>query len=94
MRLFEVIRRPIVTEKSTNLAEGGKYVFDVATEANKAQVKEAVQVVFGVGVTQVNVMRVRGKMKRFGRKPTAQRSWKKAVVTLKEGDTIDLFEST
>ena len=94
MRLFEVIRRPIVTEKSTNLAEAGKYVFDVATDANKAQVKEAVQVVFGVGVTQVNVLRVRGKRKRFGRKPTAQRSWKKAVVTLKEGDTIDLFAST
>ena len=94
MRLFEVIRRPVVTEKSTSLADQGKYVFEVATEASKFQVKEAVQAAFGVGVTQVNVMRVRGKMKRFGRKPKAQRSWKKAVVTLNEGDTIDLFEST
>ena len=94
MRLFEVIRRPVVTEKSTSLAEQGKYVFEVATEASKTQVKEAVQAAFGVGVAQVNVMRVRGKMKRFGRRPKAQRSWKKAVVTLNEGDTIDIFEST
>ncbi|MEE9285145.1 MAG: 50S ribosomal protein L23 [Dehalococcoidia bacterium] len=94
MSLYDVIRRPVVTEKTTALAEQGKYVFEVAVDAGKTRVKEAIQVAFGVGVSHVNIMRVRGKVKRFGRRPKAMRSWKKAVVTLHAGDKIDLFEST
>lgn len=93
MSLYEVIRRPIITEKSTALAERGKYVFEVAPNAPKAVIKEAVELAFGVGVVQVNVMHVRGKLKRYGGRPKAQRSWKKAVVTLRPGDKIELFAS-
>lgn len=91
MSLYQVVRRPIITEKSTLLAEGGKYIFEVAKDATKTRVKEAVEHVFGVGVVKVNVMTVRGKMKSFGRKPKRQRSWKKAVVKLRPGDKIELF---
>ncbi|MSQ24846.1 MAG: 50S ribosomal protein L23 [Dehalococcoidia bacterium] len=93
MSLYDVLRRPVVTEKSTLLAEKGKYVFEVSDAASKAQIKEAVKLAFKVQVTQVNVMNVQGKMKRFGRKPTQQRSWKKAIVTLKAGEKIELFGS-
>ena len=83
----------MITEKSTLLSETGKYVFEVSDSASKAQIKEAVKLAFKVQVTQVNVMNVQGKMKRFGRKPTQQRSWKKAIVTLKAGEKIELFGS-
>ena len=93
MSLYDVLRRPVITEKSTLLSEKGKYVFEVSDSASKAQIKEAVKLAFKVQVTQVNVMNVQGKMKRFGRKPTQQRSWKKAIVTLKAGEKIELFGS-
>ncbi len=93
MNLYEVLRRPVITEKSTLLAERGKYVFEVSRDATKWMIKEAVQKAFEVDVKQVNVMSVKGKMKRYGRRPKPQRSWKKAVVTLKQGDTIELFAS-
>ncbi len=91
MSLYGVLRRPVVTEKSTLMAERGKYVFEVWDSASKAQIKEAVQKAFSVGVVQVNVQNVEGKMKRFGRRPSRMASWKKAIVTLKAGDKIDLF---
>ena len=93
MSLYNVIRRPIITEKSTLLAEDGKYVFEVAEDSSKAQIKEAVELAFGVGVLQVNVMGVKGKVKRYGRRPKPRRSWKKAIVTLRAGDKIELFAS-
>ena len=89
---YEVLRRPIITEKSTMLASKGKYVFEVATAANKPQIREAVERAFDVSVTSVNVMHVRGKTKRMGRGTGTTRSWKKAVVTLAAGDSIELFE--
>lgn len=90
---YEVLRRPIVTEKSTILAEQNKYVFEVAREANKPQIKEAVERAFDVKVTAVNTMLVRGKSHRVGRtlRRTVAHPWKKAVVTLAEGYKIDLF---
>ncbi len=94
MTLHNSLRRPVITEKSTLLAESGKYVFEVAENASKAYVKEAIEAAFGVGVTQVNVMSVKGKVKRYGRRPKARRSWRKAIVTLREGDKIDLFASS
>lgn len=93
MTLYNVVRQPLITEKSTRQAEHGKYAFEVADDASKPLIKEAVETAFGVGVIDVHVMSVKGKVKRYGRKPKAQRSWKKAIVTLKPGDKIDLFAS-
>ena len=92
MHPYEVLRRPLVTEKNTDLRVLGKYSFEVARDANKQQVKEAVEKAFKVTVTGVNVMTVRGKMRRIGRRPIMTQSWKKAMVTLKPGDSIQLFE--
>ena len=90
---YEVLRRPIVTEKSTLLAALGKYVFEVTINANKPQIREAVERAFDVHVTSVNTAIVRRKVKRFGRQRTSrQTSWKKAVVTLQAGEQIDIFE--
>lgn len=92
MELWEVLRKPIVTEKSTVLQEQNKYVFAVATEANKAQIKQAVEKAFDVTVKSVNVMTVHGKMRRMGRHAGHQSDWKKAVVTLLPGQKIEFFE--
>ena len=92
MHLYEVLRRPLITEKNTTLQAQGKYAFEVAKEANKHQVKQAVEKAFKVKVTAVNVMTVPGKERRIGRRQVLTRSWKKAVVTLKPGDKIELFE--
>lgn len=93
MQLFEVLRRPLVTEKNTSLQQPqGKYVFEVDSDANKVQVKQAVEKAFKVTVTGVNMITVRGKEKRVGRKQVAGSPWKKAVVTLKPGDKIQIFE--
>ncbi|MCL0102185.1 50S ribosomal protein L23 [Dehalococcoidia bacterium] len=93
MSLYNVVRRPLITEKSTALSEEGKYVFEVSDDATKARIKEAVELAFSVNVVKVNVMGVKGKVKRFGRRPKPLKSWKKAVVTLKQGDKIELFAS-
>ncbi|MBM3959501.1 MAG: 50S ribosomal protein L23 [SAR202 cluster bacterium] len=87
-----VLVRPLVTEKSTILQERGKYVFHVAPGASKAQIKRAVEKAFSVGVVQVNTMSTHGKVKRFGVRKSKKPDWKKAVVTLKQGDQIQLFE--
>ena len=92
MHRFEVLRRPLITEKNTGLQAQGKYAFEVAREANKHQVREAVEAAFEVSVTAVNVMMVHGKRRRVGRRQVLSPSWKKAIVTLKSGDKIELFE--
>ena len=92
MHLYEVLRRPVITEKNTMLQAQGKYAFEVAKEANKPQIKQAVEKAFKVKVTAVNVMTVPGKTRRVGRRQVLTRSWKKAIVTLKPGDKIGLFE--
>lgn len=92
MQLYEVLRRPLITEKNTGLQASNKYVFEVAREANKPLVREAVEKAFKVTVEEVNIMSVRGKKKRYGSRITLRPSWKKAVVTLKEGDKIQIFE--
>jgi large subunit ribosomal protein L23 len=90
---YEVLRRPLVTEKTQLLTAQNKYVFEVALGANKLQIREAVQKAFNVNVEQVNTLRVRGKVKRMGRRSGGQQpDWKKAVVTLRAGDQIELFE--
>ena len=92
MHVYEVLRRPLITEKSTVIQAEGKYVFEVAINANKPQVKQAVEKAFKVEVTAVNIMKVPGKRRRLGRRMLPARPWKKAIVTLREGDKIDLFE--
>ncbi len=92
MNDYQVIIRPLITEKNTNLMEVNKYSFEVAREANKAQIKRAIENIFQVNVTNVHTMNVRGKMRRRGRAIGYQRNWKKAIVTLGDGDRIDLFE--
>lgn len=92
MHVYEVLRRPLITEKSTMIQAEGKYAFEVAGAANKSQIKQAVEKAFKVKVTAVNVMTVPGKSRRRGRQLLPARPWKKAIVTLKEGDKIELFE--
>ncbi|MEX1021873.1 MAG: 50S ribosomal protein L23 [Dehalococcoidia bacterium] len=91
---YEVLRRPVVTEKSTALAGQRKYVFEVAVAANKPQIKEAVERAFDVKVEAVNTTMVRGarKRSRSGRPSGEAPRWKKAIVTLTEGNTIEFFE--
>ena len=92
MHLYAVLRRPLITEKNTLLQAQGKYAFEVAREANKPQVKQAVEKAFKVKVLAVNVMTVPPKTRRIGRRQVLTQSWKKAIVTLKPGDKIEFFE--
>ena len=91
MHLYEVLRRPLITEKNTILQAQNKYAFEVAKEANKPQIKQAVEKAFKVKVTAVNVVTVRGKMRIVGRRRVLTQPWKKAIVTLQPGDKIELF---
>jgi large subunit ribosomal protein L23 len=89
----KIIRRPMITEKSTRQKEEGRqYVFEVDRDANKTEIQIAVERLFKVKVLQVRTCNVLGKMKRLGRRQGKRADWKKAVVTLKEGDRIDFFE--
>ena len=92
MHLYEVLRRPLITEKNTLLQAQGRYAFEVAAKDNKQQIKQAVETAFKVGVTAVNTMTVPGKQRRVGRRQVLTSPWKKAIVTLKPGDKIELFE--
>ena len=93
MQLHEIIKRPLVTEKNATLQPICKYVFEVGSRANKMQIKNAVEEAFKVTVTGINVITQHGKEKRVGRRIVVTSPWKKAIVTLKAGDKIDLFES-
>lgn len=91
--LRNIIRRPLITERATSLGEReGKYLFEVTRDANKLEIKRAVEIVFDVKVEKVNTLSVHGKVKRLGRFVGRRSDWKKAVVTLAEGQTIDFFE--
>ncbi len=92
MHNFEILRRPIVTEKSTASMTQRKYGFEVVKSASKTQVKEAVQQAFKVDVTKVNMITVHGKTRKRGTRVITSPSWRKAIVTLKSGDKIELFE--
>lgn len=92
MNLHDIIRRPLITEKATDLQLQDTYVFEVARTANKIQVKNAVEKAFDVHVIDVNVLTVPGKMRRRGRREIPTSPWKKAIVKLKAGDKITYFE--
>jgi len=92
MHLRELLRRPLITEKGTLLQEQNKYTFEVAGDASKFQIKEAVERAFNVKVAKVNVMTTPGKTKRLGRREVRSPSWKKAIVSLEPGYKIGFFE--
>lgn len=87
---YDVIRKPIITEKSTMASENGAVVFEVSMDANKPQIKEAVENLFGVKVKAVNTTITKGKQKRFRGQLGKRKDVKKAYVTLEEGNTIDV----
>ncbi|MDQ4075305.1 MAG: 50S ribosomal protein L23 [Chloroflexota bacterium] len=93
MNVYEVIKRPIVTEKSMDQSEwDNQYTFEVALEANKPQIKAAVEKLFEVEVIDVRTMIIKGKTRRWGRNYYQTKDWKKAVVTLAPGESITFFE--
>jgi large subunit ribosomal protein L23 len=92
MHPYQVVKRPLITEKATIMKERNKYAFEVMHEANKRQIKEAVELAFKVNVVKVTVMTVPGKMRRIGKRQAMTPAWKKAVVTLTPGEKIEFFE--
>jgi large subunit ribosomal protein L23 len=89
----DVLVRPLITEKSTRLLEQGQYSFEVHREANKIQIREAVEKTFNVKVKAVNTLNMPRKLRRRGRTVGSVPGWKKAIVTLVAGERIDIFES-
>ncbi|NAZ35835.1 50S ribosomal protein L23 [Rubellimicrobium sp. CFH 75288] len=87
---YDIIRRPVITEKATLASENGAVVFEVAPDATKPLIKEAVEALFGVKVKKVNTLVLKGKTKRFRGRPGERRDIKKAYVTLEEGHSIDV----
>jgi large subunit ribosomal protein L23 len=96
MRAEEIIKRPLIlTEKGNQLRETqNQYQFEVARNANKTQIRGAVETLWKVSVTKVHTLNVRGRMRRMGRGHAKTQNWKKAIVSLKSGDSIDFFEGT
>lgn len=92
MEARELIKRPLITEKTTKLMEENKYCFIVDPKANKTQIKQAVEDLFKVKVRSVNTLNVLGKVKRMGRYEGRRPSWKRAIVTLEKGSRIEFFE--
>lgn len=92
--IYEVIKRPVISEKSTALAEvANRYAFEVAVKANKTEIKEAVQKLFKVKVQAVRTMVMHGKVKRVGKFESKRSNWKKAIVTIADGQKIDFFQT-
>ena len=89
----DIILRPVISEKSYDMIEHNRYTFEVAKTASKPQIADAVSEIFGVTVTKVNTMNVTGKPRRVRVAKGKTRDWKKAVVTLKEGDSIEFFQA-
>lgn len=92
--VYDVIKRPVISEKSAALTEiAGRYVFEVALSASKPEIRDAVQKLFKVNVTSVRTMNMHGKVKRIGRGIVKKSNWKKAIVTLQEGQRIEFFQA-
>lgn len=90
--LYDVIRKPIITEKSVALIEQNKYTFVVDKHATKIDIKRAVEKIFNVKVTAVSTMNMKGKLRTMGRTQGYRPDWKKAIVTLADGDRIEILE--
>ena len=98
MEITEILRQGLITEKTVQLQQQNKYTFKVAVQANKIDVRRAVETIFKVKVLSVNMIRMPGKAKMIRRKgsaprPVEPREWKKAIVTLQEGQTIDALKA-
>jgi large subunit ribosomal protein L23 len=89
-KMYQTILSPLVTEKATALSEQNQFVFRVAIDATKPEIKASVEALFGVKVLDVNTLVVKGKTKRFKGRPGQRSDWKKAMVKLAEGQSIDL----
>ena len=93
MNLNQVLIKPVITEKATIISEQNKYVFEVAQKANKDLVFKAIKSIYNVEPVKVNIVNVRGKERRLRLGTGYTSAWKKAIVTLKDGDKIELFET-
>jgi large subunit ribosomal protein L23 len=93
MNAHEILIKPVITEKATIISDQNKYVFRVASAANKELVKQAVKAIFNVEPVAVNIINMRGKAKSLRLRSGHTSAWKKAIVTLKKGDKIELFET-
>jgi large subunit ribosomal protein L23 len=89
---WDVLERPLVSEKSMMLSDAGRYVFRCKLEANKIEIRKAVETLYKVKVVDISTMRVRGKVRRVGRWVGKTVAWKKAIVTLAPGQRIDILE--
>ena len=92
MEIYQVIKRPLVTEKTTLAKEANKYHFEVDRRANKIEIGQAVEKLFKVKVVNVRTMNMAGKKKRVGKVLGRKRDWKKAIVTLAPGSSIEIFQ--
>ena len=92
MNVNEVLIKPLITEKNTMLGAEGKYTFKIDRRANKTQVKEAVEAIFKVDVVAVNTIKVPSKTRRVGKTLGQTQEWRKAVVTVRPGQRIEIFE--
>lgn len=89
----DIIKRPVVTERTSDLMADNKYVFEVEMRSNKTEIKSAIETIFGVKVAKVNTIKVPAKPKRYGRHSGYTSEWKKAIITLTEdSNSIELFE--
>ncbi|MFC1599130.1 50S ribosomal protein L23, partial [Patescibacteria group bacterium] len=89
---YKVLLKPLITEKATDLVEQNKYSFAVALQTNKIEVKKAIKALYGVEPISVNIIRMRGKRVGYGRISGKRKNWKKAIITLKAGDKIEVYE--
>lgn len=91
-RSHEILIKPLVTEKATFLSAENKYVFEVSVSANKIEVAKAIEDIYGIRPTRVNIARVGGKKVTYGRLTGERKSWKKAIITLPKGESINVYE--
>lgn len=92
MEMIKILKRPVISEKSFGAAENGKYIFVVDSRANKIEIASAIEKLFKVTVTDVTTVVMKGKVKRVGRKLGKRSDFKKAYITVKEGDKIEEFK--
>ena len=92
MNMHDLLLKPVITEKTTMMMSDGKYTFKVPLHANKVEIRKAVEAIFGVKVKSVATLRTMGKFKRMGEYIGKRPDYKKAIVTLQEGETIEFFE--
>ena len=92
-KAYDIIKRPIITEQSMEQTEMKRYTFEVAKTANKVEIRQAVEAIFDVTVVKVNTLNVKPKTKTVRRIPGKTRTWKKAMVTVAEGDSIEIFSA-